>query len=791
MRIIPLVVLLAACGSKSPSGPLEPGSPWPKFRRDARQDGRSPARGRPGGKYFSFPTGKGIFSSPIVAADGTIYVGSADKTFYAVNPDGSLRWKAETGEIIDSAGLLDDHGLVYFGSGDGMERALDAKTGAPVWTMTADAPTGRAFIRWFEGNVAIAPGGDLIVPNDNHYVYDVDRTTGKVSWRDSFPDQTWSLPAIDDAGDMFLGNNNIDDAFGPNVNALGPTGATLWSYMTLGTMAASPLVTGGQVLAGGFDGILYAFDAKTGAKNWTFLARDHLYASPAEAADGTIVQAGADGSVYGLDPATGSVRWSYDTRDPIRSSPAIDGDGNIYVGTGDGRLLVLGPDGKFAWAVKLIDADRDDLNSSPALGADAIYIGGESGELFSVPYDLCTGAAPDARCQLTDDQPTADGAVLEWTSLFGQTGASPATIDPDAALVFSLRVREGGQTLIPYLDAASTTVTVTPTAAVTTEISGDGKFAIVTPVTGWTAGTDGTVTVTISGNYLVGLDRHGLKLSGGTPGGVATGTVHALVSTPPATPFVPSLSPPTTWAISRVALPLPTLLPSYNQIGFDSLGYLVGLVEFDGAHGVGWMIGAGDPTSQAILPLVVSWDGGFLTMASAGTVSLVIMNATISFRTFRLAAAVDGTGASPAVQINGSTICANIPVYGSFLEALGLCNSQTDVLAVAGGANFGLAPAATVPSVGTVTWAAAGGRITATLAGGAVRADQHLASILLVDDATGVPVTLDYGPTTTRQVDGAGNVTSVTIPVGASPPAMVRAYLMIDATAAASATLAT
>ena len=90
---------------------------------------------------MSFPTGRGIFSTPIVDGDGNVYVGSADRTFYALAPDGTVRWQLLTGEIIDSAALLDDRGRVYFGSSDGHLYALDRTTGDPVWTFAADAPS--------------------------------------------------------------------------------------------------------------------------------------------------------------------------------------------------------------------------------------------------------------------------------------------------------------------------------------------------------------------------------------------------------------------------------------------------------------------------------------------------------------------------------------------------------------------------------------------------------------------------------------------------------------------------
>lgn len=82
--------------------PVQPESPWPTFRRDRRNTGASPLPAEyQGDRPWRFQTGKGIFSTPVIDADGLIYFGSADHYFYALNPDGSLNWKYETGEIID------------------------------------------------------------------------------------------------------------------------------------------------------------------------------------------------------------------------------------------------------------------------------------------------------------------------------------------------------------------------------------------------------------------------------------------------------------------------------------------------------------------------------------------------------------------------------------------------------------------------------------------------------------------------------------------------------------------
>ena len=39
-----------------------------------------------------------MLSSPAIDADGTIYVGSWDTNLYAVNADGSLKWRLKTGK---------------------------------------------------------------------------------------------------------------------------------------------------------------------------------------------------------------------------------------------------------------------------------------------------------------------------------------------------------------------------------------------------------------------------------------------------------------------------------------------------------------------------------------------------------------------------------------------------------------------------------------------------------------------------------------------------------------------
>jgi outer membrane protein assembly factor BamB len=799
--------------------PLAADSPWPKFRRDPAQTGLG-ARlvARPDDVPWRHATLKGVFSSPVMAGDGTVYVGSADQNLYAIDRTGTLRWSFATGEIIDSAPLLDDSGAVYFGSGDGHLYALEAASGAMRWSFQADDPAERhAFIRWFEGNVAIGPNGDLYAPNDNFWMYALDRKTGSMKWRHPSADQTWSLPAVDVAtGDLFLGNNSLLPLLGPNVFSLRSGGSERWTASAIGSVVASPLLAGGRAMVGGFDGFLRAYDTATGSVAWSAPARDHLYASPAILPAGAIVQASTDGSVYALDPKTGAVVWTFDTREPIRASPAVDAEGHVYFGSGDGRLYVLEPDGRLRWAMHLIDGDRNDLNASPALGDGRVVLAGEDGSIYSVPFDWClsTAGRADARCTTdpTGLMPKPGVEIAFVTALGALPPTPPTSIDAVEPLAFTLLVREGGHQSLAVLDASTTSVAVDPPQRVALEISGDRRLMTIVSTAAWRPGPDGTLTLNVHGRYLEGFDRHGLLLRGGAPAGDFVEAFHFAVAGGqdggPGRPWsVPGAlgGPATTLELSRLAAPYPTILPSYNQIGFDSLDWVIGLVEGGPTDAVGWATEAHlvagtaraaiDPSSQAFFPVAIHRQGAQVILENHGGLSLTVMNAPIAFSDFRLSAHLDANGdAIGAANIVVGTRCAMVP-YGDFLRDLGFCNPDTDRLIVFGGGQLsgrddrsgpGLEPGA----VARFSRDAMG--VHCRVNGTAIRPSEHAVALLAVDAATGLPAAgVAWSGATQVTTSTAGDGTalgSVSLQTQVLP-AQIRAYLMIDAYPAARADL--
>jgi outer membrane protein assembly factor BamB len=816
-----LVGILAACSLRPgpvattpPAGfaydvPLDPRSPWPKFRRDSGQTGRSTMRAAMvGGHKWSFKTGKGIFSSPVIDGDGTVYIGSADRKFYAIDKTGRLKWPAPflTGEIIDSSALLDDRGLVYFGSGDGHYYAFDARSGTRLWTFAADSPkvTG-AFINWFEGNSAIGPDGTLFVPNDNFLTYALDRMTGTKRWDWTTKDQTWSVPAVDVARRaLFFGNNfMLSDV--PNTFALRMTdGAAIWQARAEGSVVASPLVNAhSNYFVGAFDGYLRAYEGATGRQMWKFGARDHIYSSPAELPDGTIVQPSADGSIYALHPSTGKLIWQFDTLAPIRSSPAVDADGHIYVGSGDGRLLVLNPDGRLRWALKLAKGPRGTLNSSPALGTDAIVVGDSDGYVHSVPYDYCLRAegTRDADCASADFNLPADGAFVLYTTEFGLPHVrAPSEIDANQPLAFTLYVRKQGHTELALIDPATVKVQAEPAIDVGVDISGDRRFFNVVPKGALPAGP---ITLTVSGTYLVDPRREGLRFIGGRVGGrfdqrftftVRGGDGSAHLPLPvPARPGDPS----GVWVYSRLALALPSLMPSYNQIGFDSLEYLLGLVEPSQAGtAIAWMIGAKlaegenrtvvDPDARMLVPFVVRYDRGLLTLtADDATMELNGFETTATH--WQIGARLDAKGSAVGSPVFVQSVdCARIGFYGVFLERLGICTTTPPImpLRIFGGAELAIHDGGVqkAPSgLGTVTFAVESGKIIARVTGSTLRRAAHKFGVLAIDAGTGRPLALNYSYKTVSTEGPTGVIQSVSVDVPAAIAARpARVYLMVD-----------
>ena len=76
---------------------------------------------------WKFETESSVISSPAIGADGTIYFGSTDNKFYALNSDGSVLWTFDTEDSIGASPAIGADGTIYFTSEDGKLYAIGEK----------------------------------------------------------------------------------------------------------------------------------------------------------------------------------------------------------------------------------------------------------------------------------------------------------------------------------------------------------------------------------------------------------------------------------------------------------------------------------------------------------------------------------------------------------------------------------------------------------------------------------------------------------------------------------------
>src|SRR5580693_2227386 len=89
---------------------------------------------------WSYATGDVVDSSPAVA-NGVVYVGSLDHNVYALNAStGALLWSYTTGGPVGISSPAVANGVVYVGSIDRKVYALNAKTGADLWSYNTHTP---------------------------------------------------------------------------------------------------------------------------------------------------------------------------------------------------------------------------------------------------------------------------------------------------------------------------------------------------------------------------------------------------------------------------------------------------------------------------------------------------------------------------------------------------------------------------------------------------------------------------------------------------------------------------
>lgn len=165
-------------------------------------------------------------SSPVIGKDGTIYFGAdsdgSKAYFYAIKPDGTLKWKFKAGPAATSPALATD-GTIYFGSFDGFFYALD-------------------------------PSGDLKWKFNTS-----ERKEGTVAS---------TSPVIGADGTIYFGcfSNDFKSSY---FYALNPDGTVKWRYLTNSGVETNPAIAKDGTLYFGTDDTFYAIKSNKSIHNVT------------------------------------------------------------------------------------------------------------------------------------------------------------------------------------------------------------------------------------------------------------------------------------------------------------------------------------------------------------------------------------------------------------------------------------------------------------------------------------------------------------------------------------------
>jgi len=275
-------------------------------------------------------------SSPAIAEDGTIYIGSWDCKLYAINPNGTLKWTVGTGGSIASSPAITDDGTIYFGTLGGFEHGGYIEAVSPNGTLKWKCETGSGINDGITGDPVIADDGTIYIGSQDNYLYAMN-PNGTLKWRYKTGDPVRGPPSIAEDGTIYIGS--VDK----HLHAVYPNGTMRWKHYVGDEIATNPSIAEDGTIYGGGNR-LWAINPN-GTRKWTFNMGSNRHitsSSPAISADGTIyfgtnIGEMSGGEIIAVNP-DGTERWRKKIAGGwVDSSPSIDEDGTVYIGSAYGN----------------------------------------------------------------------------------------------------------------------------------------------------------------------------------------------------------------------------------------------------------------------------------------------------------------------------------------------------------------------------------------------------------------------------------------------------------------------
>jgi outer membrane protein assembly factor BamB len=331
-----------------------------------------------GAKKWVFETENFIDGTPTVA-NGIVYFTSWDKKLYALDVvTGEKKWEFLHGMGQSFWSPMVADGMIYFG-GDPYFYALDAATGAKKWEFKGDETYTFEASPTVVNGVVYASLRGTAFSNQGVGTFALDAKTGAKIW--TKPTGVWvteSSPAVVD-NIVYTGSE------GDGLLAFdATTGAKKWQFKDVSCAISSPTVFNGMVYIGsGTFGTgndkLYALDAASGDKKWEFPTPDGEsdYSSPIVA--NGVVYIGAGSTLYAVDAASGAKKWEAKPEEhTLIYSGAVVAMDLVYIGIGKKVYAFDAANGVKKWEFL---SEKGFNQSSPCVIAkdNKVYHAGVSG----------------------------------------------------------------------------------------------------------------------------------------------------------------------------------------------------------------------------------------------------------------------------------------------------------------------------------------------------------------------------------------------------------------------------
>ncbi len=442
-----LPVSLAMPSAARAAGP----SDWPEYMFNQQLTGASDeailtsAAAPNEAPIWTFKTG-GMIAASATVVGGVAYVGSWDGYEYALNAaTGALIWKTNIGitnapqcsppSIGVSSIPAVVSGVVYVGGGDGNWYALNASTGAVLWSINIGSPAS-GYYNWASplivGNsayIGVASLGDC--PLVRGALLRVDLTTHAVVASAYFVPAgqvgggVWTSPAYDSATNtVFVTTGTLNQPTQTTSEAMVSLDATslainsFWQIPQSSMNADSDWGTSpilftdeyGRSLVAGINknGFLYAFlrsnvgagpvwSEQVGVSGICPTCGDASVASLAFA-NGTLYVPGGNttlngigypGVIRAIDPGTGAVVWARGLASPVIPAIAYD-NGMIFAGVGNYLEILDAASGNVIDSYKM----GGTTYAPPSISNGIVYIGAGDGNEYA--YAPCTPPVPPA-----------------------------------------------------------------------------------------------------------------------------------------------------------------------------------------------------------------------------------------------------------------------------------------------------------------------------------------------------------------------------------------------------------